>query len=280
MKNIIEIKYRTQSRNAEHYHLYSSLLACVSEEKAEKFKFKVYYSAFSSSFTKENDAYLQNRAYAGTKVIESKNEACYRQFRSFNMMVYSKQLGGKPEEVEAAEVLLYLLKPYAKATEKPLIEYIAMVKDLVDALDGDTYVKHIETLKISEQVEALKNSLIEFETAYQERSNEKLARAVMDNMKTIRPVVEKDFTNMANAINALYFVAANIDKDPEATAELEEIIDRINAVINGFHQVVSRRLSITKPKLPTGEEDPSESDPEEEEPTEPDEEIDDTPIEV
>lgn len=280
MENILDIKYRRQCRNAEHYYLYSSLLAEVTEEFAEKYNIKAFRSAYADAFAKENDAYLQNRAYKGTSTIDTKNTVCYRQFRAFNLIVNSKQLGDNPEEIKAANAILYLLKPYNKVIRKPLTESIAIMKDLVDALESEEYMAHIETLNITKEFEALKKASNEFELAYNVRSNEKLARTTMLKMKETRPIVEQSFINLADAISSLYIIATYIDKDTEKKTELGQIIDRLNAIINEFHTTISRRLSLAKPKVPSNDDNLPVPEPDEENPSEPDEEEDDKPIEV
>ena len=69
MKQVETIKYAGLSRNAEHYQLFSALLAIVTEEFATTYKLTPFRTAFATSFAKENEAYLQNQAYEGTKTV-------------------------------------------------------------------------------------------------------------------------------------------------------------------------------------------------------------------
>ena len=103
MKQISQVKYGAQSRNAEHYQLFSGLLAAVTEEFATTYKLTPFRTAFATSFAKENEAYLQNQAYEGTKTVEKANETCDRRFRLFERNVEVGELSDEPAEVEAAE---------------------------------------------------------------------------------------------------------------------------------------------------------------------------------
>lgn len=278
MKNVIEVMYSRKSRNAEHYQLYSSLLVDFPEELAIKYNLTEPRSVFAASFARENDAYLRNQAFKWTKAISGKNVVCDRLFRSLSLYVQSKQLSSNAEEVKDAEHLLYLMKPYMRVNEKPQAENIAMLKDLVDALESDQYADSVDRLNLTNQVAELKTAVAEFETVYRNRSSEKLARSSSGKMKEIRLVVDQDFAELAKAISALYYVIVSIEKDTAKAAELGEVIDKMNSAIKEFHDTLSRRLSsIPKQKDPdTGGPD----NPGEEEPDLPDDAEDDLPVEV
>ena len=211
MKQVETIKYAGLSRNAEHYQLFSGLLAAVTEEFATTYKLTPFRTAFATSFAKENEAYLQNQAYEGTKTVEKANETCDRRFRLLERNVEVGELSDEPAEVEAAERIAFAMKPYKGAPSKPHAENIAMVKDLVEVLESDKYAADVETLGLTSVLASLKQSVVDFETAYAARAGERLARTSMDGMKTIRPVVEQDFANLAALITALYLVAAHVD---------------------------------------------------------------------
>lgn len=241
MKQVETIKYAGLSRNAEHYQLFSGLLAAVTEEFATTYKLTPFRTAFATSFAKENEAYLQNQAYEGTKTVEKANETCDRRFRLLERNVEVGELSDEPAEVEAAERIAYAMKPYKGAPSKPHAENIAMVKDLVEVLESDKYAADVETLGLTSVLVSLKQSVVDFETAYAARAGERLARTSMDGMKTIRPVVEQDFANLAALITALYLVAAHVDNDAERAAALEAIVDQMNALILDYHKKLARR---------------------------------------
>lgn len=118
----MKVKYCSYARNSEHFQLYSSLLSDITEELASKYKLMQYCTAFLNSLKREHDAFLQNQAYKETVLINTKNEICYRLFRSFSLLLQSKKLGYIEEERTAAEIILYVLKPYANAPYKPHAE--------------------------------------------------------------------------------------------------------------------------------------------------------------
>lgn len=275
MKQIMTIKYGSYARNAEHYQLFSGLLAIATEEFATTYKLTAFRTAFAASFAKENTAYLQNLAYEGTKTVEKANETCDRRFRLLERNVEVGKLSDEPTEVEAAERIAYVMKPYKGAPGKPHAENIAMVKDLVEALESDKHASDVETLGLTSVLASLKQSVVDFEKAYAARADERLARTSMDGMKAIRPIVEQDFANLASLVTALYLVAAHVDNDAERAAALEAVIDRMNALILEYHKKLARRgigsasqTVSADPEMPDTEEPqtPQKPDPGEERP--------------
>ena len=66
MKKILERRYLSYARNGEHYHLFLSLLQCVTRATAEELKILAVWSVFSDTLEKENEAYLNSQKYENT----------------------------------------------------------------------------------------------------------------------------------------------------------------------------------------------------------------------
>lgn len=268
MKKVLKITYCNAARNPEHYQLFGILLSLFTEDLATKYQLTAFRNRFVSSFAKENEAYLQNQAYESTKTLEETNLTCDRRFRSFSLGVQSKSLSDIAEEVDAAERVLFGMKPYQGAADKPYAEEIAMIKDLVGLMESDKYAADITTLGLDASLAALKQAVGEMEVALSAQANERLARKSNDSMKAIRPVVEQDFADLAEMISALYLVAAYVDNDAEKGAELSALIDSMNAEISRFLDTLSRRgvgrpsKPATNPEPGTGEETQPEPEPE------------------
>ncbi len=258
MKKIENICYLGKARNGEHYQLYSSLLNLVTEEVATKYGVISYQNRFAEAFANENKAYLGNQTYIQTTSVSDKNTASNRQFRALDLALQSKQLSTDTGEAEAAERLLYALKPYKDAPNKAQTENIAMVKDLVDLYETD-YAEDVTKAGVSTVLDALKTAVTEFEEALYERADEQLARSLADNMKKVRPVVDSTFEELSTLLTAVYIVAAYVEEDSEKANELEALINAINARILHFHKTLARRNNGSTEK---DEENPTDPDPE------------------
>ena len=268
-KKITNIKYVARARNAEHYHLQEQILAIITEAFATKFNITSVYTSYASAFQKEDEAYLQSVAYADTKQIEAKNDERTGGLRYLQLGIQSKQFSPVADEKEAAESLLFMMKPYWNASLKPYTETSAMITDLVKKLQSDEWSEKITTLGLTDAVTNLKTLNEEFITVYSHRADEKLVRQTSDSLKTARPQVDKAFRDLADAVNAIYLVAETIEKDSSKVEEIGAVIDAVNAQILQFSETLSRRGAGSKTDFPT--EEPSGEEPgeegEEEEPS-------------
>lgn len=261
MKKILKVTYCSAARNPEHYQLFSMLLSLFTEELATKYKLTAYRDQFAASFAKENQAYLQNQAYEATKTLEEKDQACDRRFRSFSLAVQSKSFSDVADDVAAAERVLFGMKPYQGAADKPYAEEIAMIQDLVGLMESDKYTADITKLGLDASLAALKQAVGEMEAALSAQANERLTRKSNDNMKAARPMVERDFADLAELISALYLVAAYVDNDAEKGPELSALIDSMNAEISRFLDTLSRRGVGYSPKPGTDTEPGTDEEP-------------------
>lgn len=240
MKTINRISNQHSARNAEHYQLYSSLKGLISGDLAAKYGFTTYWSQFSAAFTKENDAYARNRAYFQTKSVKEKRALLNLRFRALNLTIRGKKLCGDAEVAAAARRLTYAIKPYREAFGKPQTEKLGMIKDLVNIFETE-YAQEMATVGVTDLVADLKQAFGEFETVLYERANVQRARKEADSMTEVRPEVERTFEELAAVISALFIVASCVENDSAKAAELEELIDAMNARILQFQSALSRR---------------------------------------
>lgn len=241
MKKIPLISYLERSRNAEHYRLQEELLAAITADFASTYKIDDFRTNYADLFAKEDEAYLQNQAYADTQPIDQADSTRDQRFRYLDLLKQTKQLSPVAAEKAAADRVAYGMKPYLGASSKPNAENTAMVSDLVKLLQSDAYAADVQTLGMTDAVVSLKAANDAFEAIYSHRADEKLVRANSDNLKKIRPEVDEAFRRLADAINAIYLVAETIERDATKTAAIGAVIDAVNAQILQFSETLSRR---------------------------------------
>ena len=272
MKKILERKYLGLARNGEHYHLFLSLLKCVTRATAEELKILAVWLVLSDSIEKENDAYLNSQKYENTVPLTDANKACDQRFSAFGMNVRAKVKSFDAVIAAAAGRVSEAMEPYKGAARKTHAENIAMVLDMTEKLQSEKYAADIATLGLTADLEDLRQSAIVFDAALSAKANERLARVTTENMEKIRPVVEAAFSDLADLLTAIYLVAAYVDKDEAKAAKVEVIIDQMNAEILRLIETLNRRgagakpdVSQTAPITPPTPEEPS-TDPEPSEP--------------
>lgn len=235
------IKNLARARNAEHYWLQEAILRAVTAEFATKYGISVPFEAYRKAFEGEDAIYMQTREFLDTKELADKDAERDKLFRFMKLTIQSKKLSLVADEIEAAEKLAYVIKPYILASAKPDAENTAMVSDFVKKLQSDDYSHYVATIGLTNAVDALKTANDTFSTIYSRRADEKRVRTVSESLQKVRRKVDAALVELINAINAIYTVNAIVEKNEEKEEEIGAVIDAVNAEILQFAETLSRR---------------------------------------
>ena len=265
MRVLNEIKNLPRARNAEHWYLYDRLIALITVVFVTKYNLGVFFDKLKELFARESEAYSAITKSASTEVIADKDKARDSGLRRVDLGVQYGLYSDQSAEVEAAKRCMIVLDAHRGASEKSYAENTAEVADVVERFQSDEYAADIARLNLTEAVESLKQLNDDFQTAYSGRTPERYARVSGDKMKTIRAEVDAAYADVADAINAIYIVAAYLEPNAENAAEIQALADALNAEIYQFGLTLSRRGvgSVTEPADPSDPSDPGEpTDPE------------------
>ena len=261
MKVLNEIKYLARSHNAEHWYLYDRLLALLSTEFITKFKLAFFTDKLKTQFAREDEAYSAITKSVSTAEIADKDKARDSGLRRVDLGVQYGLYSDVPDEVEAAKRCMLVLDAHRGASEKSYAENTAEVADVVARFQSEEYASDIARLNLTEAVASLKQLNDAFNEAYTNRKPEQYARSTGDKMEVVRGEVDAAYADVADAINAIYIVAAYLEPVPEDAAEIKAVADAMNAEIYQFGLTLARRGvgTVTEPaEEPT---DPEPSDP-------------------
>lgn len=265
MKVLNEIKYLARSHNAEHWYLYDRLLALLSTEFITKFKLAFFTDKLKTQFAREDEAYSAITKSVSTAEIADKDKARDSGLRRVDLGVQYGLYSDVPDEVEAAKRCMLVLDAHRGASEKSYAENTAEVADVVARFQSEEYASDIARLNLTEAVASLKQLNDAFNEAYTNRKPEQYARSTGDKMEVVRGEVDAAYADVADAINAIYIVAAYLEPNAEDAAEIQALADAMNAEIYQFGLTLSRRGvgSVTEPADPSDPSDPGEpTDPE------------------
>ena len=260
MKVLNEIKYLARSHNAEHWYLYDRLLALLSTEFITKFKLAFFTDKLKTQFAREDEAYSAITKSVSTAEIADKDKARDSGLRRVDLGVQYGLYSDVPDEVEAAKRCMLVLDAHRGASEKSYAENTAEVADVVARFQSEEYASDIARLNLTEAVASLKQLNDAFNEAYTNRKPEQYARSTGDKMEVVRGEVDAAYADVADAINAIYIVAAYLEPVPDDAAEIKAVADAMNAEIYQFSLTLARRGvgSVTEATEPT---DPEPSDP-------------------
>ena len=243
-------------RNSEHYQLNRRLLKYIPVEFAEKYGVSASRSKFQLTFYSENECYVGNTKFASTNEIETLDKKRSNLFIFFLKTIQSGLYNPEEAVVNAAKRMEYLIKPYKDAYRLSYAQKSAMIADFVDLVQEDEIQADLEALGLANTVSKLEEANEEFDTVYETRSTERLNRSISETMKTVRPKVDKAFTELAKDINAFFRVNELTTKDAETRTAFLAVIEKVNSLLYEMEKTLSRAGIIGKPSGSTsGDED-------------------------
>ena len=243
-------------RNSEHYQLNRRLLKYIPVEFAEKYGVSASRSKFQLTFYSENECYVGNTKFASTNEIETLDKKRSNLFIFFLKTIQSGLYNPEEAVVNAAKRMEYLIKPYKDAYRLSYAQKSAMIADFVDLVQDDEIQTDLEALGLANTVSKLEEANEEFDTVYETRSTERLNRSISETMKTVRPKVDKAFTELAKDINAFFRVNELTTKDAETRTDFLVVIEKVNSLLYEMEKTLSRAGIIGKPSGSTsGDED-------------------------
>ena len=243
-------------RNSEHYQLNRRLLKYIPVEFAEKYGVSASRSKFQLTFYSENECYVGNTKFASTNEIETLDKKRSNLFIFFLKTIQSGLYNPEEAVVNAAKRMEYLIKPYKDAYRLSYAQKSAMIADFVDLVQEDEIQADLEALGLANTVSKLEEANEEFDTVYETRSTERLNRSISETMKTVRPKVDKAFTELAKDINAFFRVNELTTKDAETRTDFLAVIEKVNSLLYEMEKTLSRAGIIGKPSGSTsGDED-------------------------
>lgn len=243
-------------RNSEHYQLNRRLIKYIPVEFAEKYGVSASRSKFQLTFYSENECYVGNTKFASTNEIETLDKKRSNLFIFFLKTIQSGLYNPEEAVVNAAKRMEYLIKPYKDAYRLSYAQKSAMIADFVDLVQDDEIQADLEALGLANTVSKLEETNEEFDTVYETRSTERLNRSISETMKTVRPKVDKAFTELAKDINAFFRVNELTTKDAETRTAFLAVIEKVNSLLYEMEKTLSRAGIIGKPSGSTsGDED-------------------------
>ena len=229
-----------KARNGEHYQLQRDVTGVVTPEFAEAQYLMPFYTPYQEVVGNENYCYLNNLGYMGTEDIAAGDEKRDKLF-TFIVSTVSTSLRSPLEEVAAAAKRLnFVLKPYKGCNELGYARETAALADFVEKMKEEANAADAATLGLTTILPMLEEANEAFNTLFKARSGELNVRVNSQNMRTVRPKVDKAFMRLITAINALYLANELKDKDEATRTALGTVIDQINSYLTQLQVTLTR----------------------------------------
>lgn len=249
MKQINQKFDLSRPRNGEHYQFHTDILDILSSAFVTTHGIVTLRDTYKELFEIENECYLRNRNYMETPEVKAADKKRDELFLYIAQTIETNIHCPVKSKEEAATRLYFYLTPYRNAPRKSYAEKTAEVKDFAEKMQEGDIEEDIETLGLTNDIVELDNANKAFNTIYNKRSKESLARTISDNMKSIRPKVDAAYKELASAVNSLYQVNTLVTKNSTYGASLGTAIDEVNAVILRLQETLSRAGFGPKPNF-------------------------------
>ena len=150
------------------------------------------------------------------------------------------------DKQQAGATVAFAFHEAGKASELDYASETAVLSDLVAKLGEDPYAAALAEIGLSDAPTVIAEVNDAFNAVYLKRSAEERDRKLGATMKTLRPVSDEAFNELAKAVNALYAANELVTKDPEKSTALEKVIDDVNAVVVRFRKTISTASSASE----------------------------------
>ena len=223
-------------RNGEHHQFHSGILLQVGEHLTLKVKLAILLASYLMGITAEEDAMQQDRGGEATKMITDANIFRGELDRSFSLKVEAATLDYDPLVREAGERLMRIFMKYGDLRKEDYNNQTSKMT-VRNTEINDYYAADVVTIKETELFAKLDEANKSFNTDFGVRNNEMAAR-IGFNVIAARAEVDPIYDNIKRNINALAIV--------EGDADYAEVIDRINAFIAYYKNVLAIRRGRNK----------------------------------
>ena len=216
MKEIIYQFSKHNARNAQHVQFATDVLNAVPEETATAQGFASQRAVLATAAADELDCFQPDKAYLGTPEIESTDR------RRDTVFLFYKAIANAyadycpdADKQQAGATVAFAFREAGKASELDYASETAVLSDLVAKLGEDPYAAALAEIGLSDAPTVIAEANDAFNAVYLKRSAEERDRKLGATMKTLRPVTDDAFNELAKAINALYAANELVTKDAE-----------------------------------------------------------------
>ncbi|MDR1645225.1 MAG: DUF6261 family protein [Tannerellaceae bacterium] len=257
IKIIFYPSFAGKLRNAEHYDLFFNIAKHFRTSELKPSPLMILVNRFLHFFDKEDDLYKRSAKQEDTLFIKELHEKRKTSFMAFKRIneasTYSETLPIK----EAAEALLRLMENYSAAYYAPMTEASALIVNLIEDLEKSAHTAQIALVAgAAEALAHLKRDNDAFMELYTERTLIEGEQKEEGTQTEARRQTDHKFVDVVDGINIFYLInELSPTKDPEVSLSLGNAIHFINAYLQKYETILSRRNPKYRPNKPDTDDD-------------------------
>jgi hypothetical protein len=242
MKQVNDLQFKSSHlRNAEHFQFHWTVCQFLEPLMPAIPRLAEPWNFYLEEFEKEDALYKRSTKSGETKEISRRDWKRDEDFKFIGRMATYESHSEDSTKQAAGERLEEVLTIYKGADRKALGENSALITNFLQDLEIAENKEAVQTLGLTAVVESLRTHNLAVEQLYNQRAEGLHLRHEEGRLAEQRLQVDKAYTILANAIDAIYLSNEYGDKNLELRARMERIIDGLNARIAQTSHVYARR---------------------------------------
>jgi hypothetical protein len=231
-------------RNAEHFHLFDSIILYIQEKDEIKPPGLVpVCNDFIRTFGTENKLYKKAVGKEETVLIMEAHRKRKKSYMALKYSVKAAYYSDTASLRSAAGSILEVMRNYSRACYAPLTEASALITNLIEDLEEANRAAKVALIAGAEEaIASLKLHNDTFIARYAGRTLIQEEEKMDGNMQEARILTDQMFDVLADSINAFYRANEMLPaKDAEAGALLYDLILFINSYLRRHETILARR---------------------------------------
>ncbi|MDR2498212.1 MAG: DUF6261 family protein [Tannerellaceae bacterium] len=244
MNKLISLAFKTlisKFHNGEHVDFFHRLITALTALVAAVPSLGSIFNALTAIYAQEDDIFKRNQAAIQTGSLGALHDKRVGLFTYFKQSVLAVKYFGTAAQLEAMELLLYLLKNYEKLTTLSYSDQTGLLHNFLEDCEKPTYKPAIQLLGLTEQVDRILAANTEFETQYTERSTEQAESSDQGNMSEAREKTDNVFVSFVDAVNVTWTANELGAKDAGIRTSLTGVKNVVEGAINQGQLNLARR---------------------------------------
>lgn len=237
MVKIIPLNTRRQ-KNDEHFQCGSEFETLVVQTGADVLQIEPEFELWTAAFSVENYALKRINASALTPVIEQKDVARGKTWRSLNFIFQGMLLHFDPVIATAAAKLKVVFTTYGNIAKKSLTEKTGAYSNFLEEMGTEQYAAAIETIGIADWMGDLQEKNTEVSQLMQQRDTENTEKPDVPVM-TARKEVDRIYAAIVERINAM--VVFGKFESAEQKEAVMLFIRHLNVIIERYNLAIVTR---------------------------------------
>ena len=230
---LIDKLYLHALRNNEHYQFMTDVEKLIKEVTSEVLAITAKHPAFENALNALDDSLQVEKGSSKSAKLYELDKLRDKTWRAIKKRVDATTDSPVEEEVKSAYILQRVISLYGNIRKMSYNEESAAISNLVDDLQSEMNMPHVEQIGITTWVAFLKEQNQTFQEVFDQRNTE-LANRQSGDVRSARLIIDPLYKQIIDRINA----TITLDMAAEG---VESFVNRLNEIIKYYQTQLAIR---------------------------------------